>query len=234
MMPVVRISDGTWERLKTWAEPLEDTADDALRKVLDIAERHRELSSEARESKPRASSGSLRRNRTYRVTGVHGKAKEHKEYAGKTGTANELRDALIEDGVLTGRGKWGAIADIRSLLDLEEIVGKPGSENQAGQQKLKRLPAGLKVPGADYYPVIMQVLYERGGKAPTEELIEAVGSKIKARLNVVDYQVLPSGELRWRKTAAFGLTLLKRQGFLANPERGLWVLTDHGIRQVEK
>jgi len=39
-MPTIRISDRSWERLKAWAEPLEDTADSALSKVLDAAERH--------------------------------------------------------------------------------------------------------------------------------------------------------------------------------------------------
>ena len=37
-MPVIRISDGTIERLKEWAEPLQDTADSALAKALDAAE----------------------------------------------------------------------------------------------------------------------------------------------------------------------------------------------------
>jgi hypothetical protein len=40
---VIRISDGTIERLKAWAEPLQDTADSALAKVLDVAEEARRL-----------------------------------------------------------------------------------------------------------------------------------------------------------------------------------------------
>lgn len=39
MMPTVRITDHTWERLKKWAVPLEDTPNDAIAKVLDIAEK---------------------------------------------------------------------------------------------------------------------------------------------------------------------------------------------------
>ncbi len=42
-MPVIRISDGTMERLKAWAEPLEDTAESALAKALDVAEEARKL-----------------------------------------------------------------------------------------------------------------------------------------------------------------------------------------------
>ncbi len=39
-MPVIRITDATWDRLKRWAVPLEDAPEDAVRKVLDAAEEH--------------------------------------------------------------------------------------------------------------------------------------------------------------------------------------------------
>jgi len=39
-MPVIRITDVTWDRLKRWAVPLEDSPEDALRKVLEAAEEH--------------------------------------------------------------------------------------------------------------------------------------------------------------------------------------------------
>ena len=39
-MPVIRITDVTWDRLKRWAIPLEDSPEDAVRKVLDAAEEH--------------------------------------------------------------------------------------------------------------------------------------------------------------------------------------------------
>lgn len=38
MAPAIRISDLTMQRLKKWAEPLEDTADDAVSKALLVAE----------------------------------------------------------------------------------------------------------------------------------------------------------------------------------------------------
>lgn len=40
-MPTIRISDDSLKRLKAWAEPLEDSADSALTKALDAAERAR-------------------------------------------------------------------------------------------------------------------------------------------------------------------------------------------------
>lgn len=47
-MPVIRISDGTMERLKAWAEPLKDTAESALSKALDAAEKARKFSRRSR------------------------------------------------------------------------------------------------------------------------------------------------------------------------------------------
>ncbi|MDE0662242.1 MAG: hypothetical protein F4029_16565 [Gammaproteobacteria bacterium] len=41
-MPVIRVSEQTIQRLKTWAEPLQDTVDSALSKALDAAEAKRE------------------------------------------------------------------------------------------------------------------------------------------------------------------------------------------------
>ena len=43
-MPTIRISDETMRRLKTWAESFEDTADSAMSKALDAAERMRRTS----------------------------------------------------------------------------------------------------------------------------------------------------------------------------------------------
>ena len=39
-MPVIRITDTTRERLKKQATPLEDSPEDAVRKILDAAEEH--------------------------------------------------------------------------------------------------------------------------------------------------------------------------------------------------
>lgn len=41
-MPVIRVSEQTMQRLKTWAEPLRDTVNSALSKALDAAEEKRE------------------------------------------------------------------------------------------------------------------------------------------------------------------------------------------------
>src|SRR6266849_78956 len=53
MAPVVRISDETYQRLQTWAVPLEDKPDDVIRRVLDVAESHRSDSSASAEAATR-------------------------------------------------------------------------------------------------------------------------------------------------------------------------------------
>lgn len=49
-MPTVRIDDQTWERLKSWAVPLEDSVDDVIAKVLDAADQKRKVRSKAQRS----------------------------------------------------------------------------------------------------------------------------------------------------------------------------------------
>ena len=39
-MPVIRIKPETYERMKNWAIPLEDTPNDAIERILDAAEEH--------------------------------------------------------------------------------------------------------------------------------------------------------------------------------------------------
>jgi hypothetical protein len=43
-MPVIRITEATWDRLKRWAVPLEDSPEDAIRKALGAAEEHLKFS----------------------------------------------------------------------------------------------------------------------------------------------------------------------------------------------
>jgi hypothetical protein len=53
-VPVVRLSDETWAALKKWAEPLEDSPDDVIRRLLEFVERASDKAlSDARRHGPR-------------------------------------------------------------------------------------------------------------------------------------------------------------------------------------
>ena len=69
-MPVIRVKPETYERMKSWAVPLEDTPNDAIERILDAAEEHRACmteapardgeAAEARDGSPRDASPSSR------------------------------------------------------------------------------------------------------------------------------------------------------------------------------
>ena len=40
-MPVIRVKPETYERMKDWAVPLQDTPNDAIERILEAAEEHR-------------------------------------------------------------------------------------------------------------------------------------------------------------------------------------------------
>ena len=59
-MPVVRVSDETWAALKKWAEPLEDSPDDVIRRLLEFVERASDKApSDARRHGPRTDSARI-------------------------------------------------------------------------------------------------------------------------------------------------------------------------------
>jgi len=46
MVPVIRLSEPTWNRLQQWAEPLVDNVDDVICKILDVADQHKKQNSQ--------------------------------------------------------------------------------------------------------------------------------------------------------------------------------------------
>lgn len=155
MMPVIRIGEETWERLKKWAEPLVDTPDDALRKVLDAADGH-----------------------------------------------------LMRSKVASPK--------------VDEVQSSAHFSDEKPQR-------GKKIPQQAFNDPILESLYELGGRGHTSEVLARVGHKMKHLLGDYDHQALPSGDIRWQKTANWARYWLTKRGFLkAESERGVWELTEQG------
>lgn len=163
-MPVIRITDVTWDRLKRWAVPLEDSAEDAIRKVLDAAEEHLKC--------PQA----------------------------KKLTPNTTKAT-------------------RRILS-------------------NRLPKGVKTPQSAYNQPILEAIYELGGSAPVEKVLQVVEKKMKGLLTDVDYQRLPNTDsVRWKNTAQWARFRLVKDRLLASASespRGVWKLSSSGLRQIEQ
>src|ERR671919_1073800 len=162
MMPVVRISEETWGRLKQWAEPLEDSPDDVVKRILDMADAHK----------------------VCQIQEVPSKSKPIKETS---------------------------------------TVGR-------------RISRGKKVPDTDYFPVILEAIYDLGGSGKMEDVLRLVESKMQRLFSDVDYQTLNSGsDVRWRNTAQWARFKLVERGLLRNDSpRGIWELTNQGTREVER
>ena len=160
-MPVIRITDATWDRLKQWAIPLEDTPEDAVRKVIDAAEEH---------------------------------------------------------------------------LKCRQTIQK-GCQTKAVIEPKGKLPKGLKTPEGAYRRPILEALHELGGRASAGDVLEVVENKMKAVLAEVDYQTVPSGEIRWSNTAKWERRTLVEEGLLKSKSespKGIWELSEKGIQEVKE
>ena len=150
-MPTIRISDESMQRLKAWAEPLVDSADAALAKALDAAERYREINAP------------------------------------------------------TAMGPVPRSSDHAPGLP-EETVREP----------------------------LMDVIYERGGRASGRDLYPALRERMKRYMTPGDFDRISSGDDRWRSTVKSAREDLVQEGYLRDDSpRGVWALSDAGVALVE-
>jgi hypothetical protein len=106
MMPVIRISDTTWERLKTHARPLEDSVDDVVQRALDALDAKR---------KPQVPSPSPAKSRAEKSTRAQGKKLPQKAFR------LPLMQALLDEGGGAPTKKIRQILASRMKHQLSEI-----------------------------------------------------------------------------------------------------------------
>ena len=195
MAPVIRISDENWSRLKMWAEPLEDSADDALGKTLDAAESHRDGSIVNTEVVPGQSPNDVHKESSPNVFGP-----------GKP-------DVMRIDGT----------TDSAAAVSMDVPNTRP-----------TRIQKGRTVQREAYISPILESLYERGGRASGNDVLETVEQKTRHLFSEVDYEVVNGNVPRWRKGAQWTHQDLIKRGLLKRDSaRGIWELTEQGIAEVE-
>lgn len=80
---------------------------------------------------------------------------------------------------------------------------------------------------------ILSYLEERGGRAPSREVTDAVGKALASRLTDLDKRLLQDGSIRWQKRAAFVRRRLVNRGELVKDSpRGTWEITDKGRERL--
>lgn len=104
-MPVIRITDVTWDRLKRWAVPLEDSPEDAVRKVLDAAEEHLKCSQTTKDVENDHHKESL---------------KDHKTQLGKLAKGKRTPQKAYRRPILEALSELGGSAPAGDVLKLVE------------------------------------------------------------------------------------------------------------------
>lgn len=98
-----------------------------------------------------------------------------------------------------------------------------------------RAAHGTLLPESEYEVPILLYLKQQGGRAPSREVIEAVGQELdqEGRLKAPDKEALSSGEVRWKSRAAFvRLRLIERGDLDGEAPRGTWQITDQGRQRL--
>lgn len=108
------------------------------------------------------------------------------------------------------------------------------SVRNAPRQTTPRAIPGSILPEREYWVPILEILIEAGGAAPANDVIDALGDRMRSMLKRRDYETLSMGEVRWRNRARFARLRMTERGLLsASSPRGIWELTDRGRKYLE-
>jgi Mrr restriction endonuclease-like protein len=97
----------------------------------------------------------------------------------------------------------------------------------------RRAPRGALLPEPEYEVPILQILAERGGRAPSREVLDALEEHLDGKLTDLDRERVNTGGVRWRNRAQFvRLGLVKKGDMESGSPRGVWEITDQGARRA--
>jgi hypothetical protein len=92
-----------------------------------------------------------------------------------------------------------------------------------------RLARGATLPDTSYELPILEALVDKGGRAPSSEVVDRVGEILHGDFGDLDRGRLSSGDLRWRNRTQFGRLRLVQSGDMASDSpRGTWEITPQG------
>lgn len=128
-------------------------------------------------------------------------------------------------------------ADVQDAQVLEPTTRsrtRSSRRRAARSSPAKRAQPGTILPDEEYEVPILAILAERGGRAPTREVIDALGDRLNGRLTPTDHDRLTSGDIRWRNRAQFvRLSLIERGEMVKGSPRGVWEISERGRTRLE-
>ena len=173
MNPTIRIDEDVFEALQAQAEPLVDTPNSVLRRVLGLA------------------------------------------------NTQEARSHAVDQVIPGGEARPSRKAARKA-------------SRKSRRTGFKRAHPGSTLSDEAYELPILRVLDQKGGRAPTSEVIDALEGQLDGKLTSTDREELSSGQIRWRNRAQFVRLRLVDGGDMAkNSPRGVWEITDQGRRRLE-
>ena len=152
-------------------------------------------------------------------------------------TPSTVLRRLLELPSENGAGATGAESfDSEEQENPASAIAAPTKPGKARRSKKRgRATRGSLVPQTDYELPILQVLDEKGGRAPSREVIDTIEPILADKLQDIDRSETSSGEIRWRNRAQFvRLTLIERGEMVKDSPRGIWEITDAGRERVRK
>jgi hypothetical protein len=160
------------------------------------------------------------------------KLKEHAEPFVDTPNSVLRRILGLSPGAESGEIEDGAPAAQSSRR--ARVAARAGSSRpRRRRSRVPRAKAGTTLPDAEYEIPILEILRDSGGRAPTREVIDALGERLDGRLTEADREPLSSGDIRWRNRAQFARLSLIEQGDMAKGSpRGVWEISEQGLERV--
>lgn len=102
-----------------------------------------------------------------------------------------------------------------------------------GKARAKRASSADLLAETAYELPILAALADAGGRAPTREVLDAVGVALSEQLTAVDRETTTSGTTRWHSRAQLvRLRLVKAGDMLSDSPRGVWEVSDAGRARV--
>lgn len=102
------------------------------------------------------------------------------------------------------------------------------------RSRAPRAKAGTTLPDVEYEIPILEIIRDKGGRAPTREVIDALAERLDGRLTDADRESLASGDIRWRNRAQFArLNLIEQGDMVKGSPRGVWEISERGIQRLE-
>jgi hypothetical protein len=115
------------------------------------------------------------------------------------------------------------------------LATRSKTQTRRGKGRAKRASSADLLPESEYELPILRALAEAGGRAPTREVLSAVGTALDAELTPVDRDTTASGGTRWHGRAHLvRLRLVESGDMLSDSPRGVWEISDQGSARVAK